>query len=177
MSTPSISITPVPQFELGSPQSDRSQSLINGLGALNVNSPSPSPKPTTVHASRSPTTSPRRRSGSRSQIVVHRVEDEKPPESLFYSEEVQNTLANAKQVVSKLSNVLSSSNLHQDTESSINNLYRQVTGLNAFGLQSRRVVGLVGDSGAGKSSLINSLLDYADLARAVSTNAYPESTI
>ncbi|PVH91907.1 hypothetical protein DM02DRAFT_544867, partial [Periconia macrospinosa] len=158
VSTPRASRSPTV-----SPQQTRSQSLVVGLGALHVGSPSPTPS--TLNANRSPSASSRRRSGSRTAKVNHRVEDEEPPESLFYKEEVQTTLASAKAIVARLSGVLSSSSLYQDPESSIRSLRRQATELNAFSLQSSRTVGLVGDSGAGKSSLINSLLDCKDLAR------------
>ncbi|CAI6334688.1 unnamed protein product [Periconia digitata] len=113
---------------------------------------------------RSPSSSPWGRAGSRP--THYRVADETPPESLFYSNKVQITLEKARCIVNRLSNVLFSSPFYLDSESSVNNLKRQGEKLKAFTLQSSRTVGLVGDSGAGKSSLINSLLDYTDLARA-----------
>lgn len=67
-----------------------------------------------------------------------------------------------------LANTLSSSNLHHEGGSSVRNLYQQAAQLHQFQLPSSRIVGLVGDSGVGKSSLINSLLDKVELARAVS---------
>ncbi|KAF3031928.1 hypothetical protein E8E12_002110 [Didymella heteroderae] len=45
-------------------------------------------------------------------------------------------------------------------------LYHEALRLAQFQLPSSRIVGLIGDSGVGKSSLINSLLDKPDLARA-----------
>jgi putative ribosome biogenesis GTPase RsgA len=63
--------------------------------------------------------------------------------------------------------VLSGSALHQDHGSSVHNLYKQAVSLSKFQPPSTRIVGLVGDSGVGKSSLINSLLDRKDLAKAV----------
>jgi ABC-type multidrug transport system ATPase subunit len=83
---------------------------------------------------------------------------------------VQEALSNARIQTKRIANVLSSSSLHQEIGSSIQNLYQQATKLNNFQLPSSRIVGLVGDSGAGKSSLINSLLDKNNLARAVSGN-------
>src|SRR2546423_207914 len=46
-------------------------------------------------------------------------------------------------------------------------LHQQSLRLQTFQLPSSRIVGLVGDSGVGKSRLINSLLDHVDLARVV----------
>lgn len=82
--------------------------------------------------------------------------------------EVQEALANARALTLRMTNVLSSSNLHREHGSSIQSLYQQATRLNNFTLPSSRIVGLVGDSGVGKSSLINSLLDKLEVARAVS---------
>jgi putative ribosome biogenesis GTPase RsgA len=67
-----------------------------------------------------------------------------------------------------MANVLSSSNPHRESGSSIERLHQQAIRLTEFELPSSRIVGLVGDSGVGKSSLINSLLDKMELARAVS---------
>ncbi|KAF2638819.1 hypothetical protein P280DRAFT_404207 [Massarina eburnea CBS 473.64] len=122
-----------------------------------------------MRRSRSPTPLARRRSGSRIEKEIHRPEDEVPPKGLFHTKEVQDTLSTAKSMMSKMSNVLSSSNLHQEPESSVEKLFRQAKKLRDFELHSSRTVGLVGDTGAGKSSLINSLLDHAGLARASSS--------
>lgn len=75
---------------------------------------------------------------------------------------------NGKRLISRIVNVLSSSGLHQEPESNIRNLLQQASLLDAFELQSSRTVGFVGDAGVGKSSLLNSLLDYAYFARTVS---------
>lgn len=67
-----------------------------------------------------------------------------------------------------MAQVLSSSKLHLESGSTIQGLHQQALDLAALQLPSSRIVGLIGDSGVGKSSLINSLLDKVDLARAVS---------
>jgi putative ribosome biogenesis GTPase RsgA len=82
--------------------------------------------------------------------------------------EVQRALSDARALTSRMANVLSSSNLHRENGSRIQNLHQEAIRLNSFQLPSSRIVGLVGDSGVGKSSLINSLLDRMELARAVS---------
>jgi putative ribosome biogenesis GTPase RsgA len=68
-----------------------------------------------------------------------------------------------------MANVLSSSNLHQENGSSVASLYQQATELQKFQLPSSQIIGLIGTSGVGKSSLINRLLDQGKLAMEVST--------
>ena len=80
---------------------------------------------------------------------------------------VQDAIANAKTLTTRIVDVLSSSNLHREHGSRIHSLYQQATELHGFQLPSSRIVGLVGDSGEGKSKLINSLLDKMGLARSV----------
>ncbi|KAF2266375.1 hypothetical protein CC78DRAFT_459505 [Lojkania enalia] len=120
---------------------------------------------------RSPSPSRRRRSGSATIRIPHKVEDETPPQALFHQREVQQALNNARIVPGRLAQVLSGSVLHQEQGSSIQALYQQAVRLSTFQPPSSRIVGLVGDSGVGKSSLINSLLDKRDLARASNSGA------
>ena len=58
--------------------------------------------------------------------------------------------------------------MHRERGSSVQAIYQQAARLSKFEPSSCRIVGLVGDSGVGKSSLINSLLDKLEFARAVS---------
>ncbi|RJE17724.1 hypothetical protein PHISCL_09938, partial [Aspergillus sclerotialis] len=55
--------------------------------------------------------------------------------------------------------------LSQERESSLYNLYEQACALSQVQCPETRIVGFVGNSGVGKSRLINSLLDQAGLAR------------
>ncbi|KAF1955086.1 hypothetical protein CC80DRAFT_493422 [Byssothecium circinans] len=168
--TPLINVTPVPAQR--SPQAQREDSLVHGFTALQVgSSPNIGPNTSYMRDSRSPTPSNRRRSGSQINEEIHRVEDEEPPQALFHTKEVQDGLKSAKSMMERMLNVLSSSSLHQVTGSGIENLQQQATKLSAFELQSTRTVGLVGDSGAGKSSLINSLLDRDGFARTSDSGA------
>lgn len=167
--TPSIHVTPsAPPNESSQHRASRTDSLVGGVTALHIESlRADSPGASGLRESRSPTPSRRRRSGSGINRESHQIENEDPPQALFHMPEVQEALANAKSLASRMVNVLSSSNLHRENGSSIQSLHQQATRLNGFQLPSSRIVGLVGDSGVGKSSLINSLLDNADLARAV----------
>lgn len=95
----------------------------------------------------------------------HNVADEEPPKARFHEPEFQAAISAAEKVVQKLVAVLQSSPLHTDQESSLASLYSQANALRQFQHSGTRVVGLVGDSGVGKSSLINCLLDVRGLAQ------------
>ncbi|KAK2766946.1 hypothetical protein FQN54_006261 [Arachnomyces sp. PD_36] len=169
--TPSITISPVaPSGESDQPRAaaSRADSFADGVAALRIGSLGvDSPETSGFCGSRSPSPSRRRRrSGSGiNRESPHQVENEEPPQALFYKPEVQEALASARTLTSRMVDVLSSSDLHRENGSSIQSLHQQAVKLNGFQLPSSRVVGLVGDSGAGKSFLINSLLDKEGLAR------------
>lgn len=84
--------------------------------------------------------------------------------------EVQEALANARVLTGRMKTTLASSTLVRESGSSVQALHSQAVRLDEFQLPSSRIIGLVGDSGVGKSSLINSLLDKNELARAVSSH-------
>jgi hypothetical protein len=179
--TPSIHVTPSGAPK-GASQSilRREDSLAANVAALSIESEkADSLAPTGLQENRSPSPSRRRRSGSGIRREPHLVESEDPPEAFAKMAEVQEALVNARTLPRRMAAVLSSSNLHRENGSSVRKLYQQATRLNDFQLPSSRIVGLVGDSGVGKSSLINSLLDKAGLARAVSNVAiqitYPQA--
>ncbi|KAF2688370.1 hypothetical protein K458DRAFT_414140 [Lentithecium fluviatile CBS 122367] len=169
--TPSIHVSPsAPSDGSSQPPAGRADSLSGGIAALHIGSlRADSPGASGMRESRSPSPSRRRRSGSGINRDTHRVENEDPPQALFHMPEVQEAFANARSLTSRVVNVLSSSNLHRESGSSIQSLHQRAIELNGFQLPSSRIVGLVGDSGVGKSSLINSLLDKVDLARASSS--------
>lgn len=68
-------------------------------------------------------------------------------------------------VLHSLADVLSSSSVHLEPDSTMKGLYGRAKNLSDFEPLSTRIIGFVGDSGVGKSSLLNSLLDYRGLAR------------
>lgn len=68
----------------------------------------------------------------------------------------------------RLTSALGSSSIHVEPDSTMKSLHRRAEELANFYPPSTRTVGFVGDSGVGKSSLLNSLLDYRALARTVS---------
>ena len=67
-----------------------------------------------------------------------------------------------------MNKVLSSTSLHQEAGSTVHSLQQQAVDLGRQELPSLRIVGMIGDSAVGKSSLINSLLDKPNLAKSVS---------
>ncbi|ROW15158.1 hypothetical protein VPNG_03092 [Cytospora leucostoma] len=113
----------------------------------------------------------RRRSSPRPGPVTHRVEDEEPPDDEFHSPAFQRRLSQAKSMLQGLTRVLSSSPIHLEPDSTLKLHHAEAETLSQFRPLSTRTVGLVGDSGAGKSSLINSLLDKDSLARTTGRGA------
>ena len=182
--TPSIRVTPAPPVANSrhSTVSRGIEGLADGIGALEMgpnhqSTQSPEPNNLSGHASgpgspnigrSSPSPSRRRRSSSGVNRSAHRVEDEEPPESLFYERRIQEALNNARNIIGRVARVLSGSDMHREQCSSVQTIYQQAARLSTFEPSSCRIVGLVGDSGVGKSSLINSLLDKMEFARAVS---------
>ncbi|KAH6642927.1 hypothetical protein C7974DRAFT_301862 [Boeremia exigua] len=159
--TPSICISPS-----ASPvHVVRSDSLVADLRTLHIDSRDGNSKPP-LRTPSSPSPSRRRRSGSGIIRDTHRIEDEPPHPSPFHNPEVQNSLSDVKRCVSRMVTALSSSSLHLESGSTIQSLHQQALDLVHQQLPSSRIVGLIGDSGVGKSSLINSLLDKENLVRA-----------
>jgi ABC-type glutathione transport system ATPase component len=162
--TPSIHVTPLtPGIDHGS----RSDSLVAEFENLHTGSHDTASIPVTSRSREtlSPSPARRRRSGSGITWRTHRVEDEEPPAHLT---QVEQHLSDVRTQILSMAQVLSSSELHLESGSTIQGLHQQALDLAALRLPSSRIVGLIGDSGVGKSSLINSLLDKVDLARAVS---------
>lgn len=161
------SIPPPPSTSLLQPPSE-DDGLLSSMETLKIHDQEQhSQTPLRPRQMSSPSPSRRRRSGSAIIREIHRVEDEEPPEADKL--EVQKAFATALSCISNTASVLSSSNLHLEPDSTTHKLYHEALTLAKFQLPSSRIVGLIGDSAAGKSSLINSLLDKPDLARAVCT--------
>ncbi|KAI0431968.1 hypothetical protein F5Y09DRAFT_303069 [Xylaria sp. FL1042] len=106
-----------------------------------------------------------RRSSSRIILEKHDVRDEAPPNDRFSLPGLQKALGDTKKSMTELVDVLGSSAVGNEPDSIMKRLHGQAKDLSQFESPSRRIVGFVGDSGAGKSSLLNSLLDRRELAR------------
>ncbi|KAM7189178.1 hypothetical protein V8F33_010180 [Rhypophila sp. PSN 637] len=112
-----------------------------------------------------PSSEGRRRSSSQLNQPTHNVGDEEPPEDDFNSPAVQRSFMNTRELMAKLETTLGSGNLHLESDSTIRRLREKARELARFQCPPTRTVGFVGDSGVGKSSLLNSLLDRKGLAR------------
>jgi ABC-type multidrug transport system fused ATPase/permease subunit len=118
-----------------------------------------------LHVSRG---SHRRRSSSRLNDPIHDIKDENPPNDRFHNSTFQDALREAKALMAGFRDTLGSNSLHYEPDSVMQRLHQQAAKLAHFECPSTRTVGFVGDSGVGKSSLLNSLLDKQGLARTVS---------
>ncbi|KAK5663817.1 hypothetical protein OQA88_20 [Cercophora sp. LCS_1] len=130
--------------------------------------PNPSQSPSTASTQGEPSRPPagrNRRSSSRVNLLPHNVRDEELPHDRFHEPAFQQAFCDAKALMGGLAGVLASSTLHVEPDSTIHNLRQEAQTLATFHCSPTRVVGLVGDSGVGKSSLLNSLLDVHGLAR------------
>jgi hypothetical protein len=106
-----------------------------------------------------------RRSSSKVTESRHDVGDENAPNDRFSEANFQNRFRQAKTLMAKLSGTFAKSVLHQEPDSTMKRLYTRANSLAGFQCPPTRTVGFVGDSGVGKSSLLNSLLDKYGLAR------------
>jgi hypothetical protein len=100
----------------------------------------------------------RRRSSSRVNLPPYDVQDEVPPKDRFHDPAFQTAFRDAKEVVADLRVALSSSALHVEEGSTIRRLDEMARSLYQFRCPSTRVVGFVGDSGAGKFQLLPLLI-------------------
>ncbi|KAH8198037.1 hypothetical protein TruAng_007812 [Truncatella angustata] len=117
------------------------------------------------HLSPPPRPTARRRSSPRTRQPPHVVEEEEPPQDRFHEPGLQKALSETKDRVIQLKAVLGSSELHVQPDSTVQRLYEKTSSLSDFSKPFERTVAFVGDSGVGKSSLLNSLLDFRALAR------------
>ncbi|KAI6777846.1 uncharacterized protein J7T54_000555 [Emericellopsis cladophorae] len=105
-----------------------------------------------------------RRASSQPVRVRHEVSDEELP-GAAHSAEFRHAFQISKRLMADMENILRGSALHAEEESTIHGLHAEAVKLAEFQYPSTRIVGFVGDSGVGKSSLLNSLLDTRALAR------------
>lgn len=169
-----------------STQSIATGNIVDGFGNLTLGPEAPSrgatprsflhPEVPSTDSNNRSSTSPsrsgrRRRSSSYLNQTPHKVEDEEPPHERFHEPGFQQAFGNAKRLMRDLMGVLASATLHTEPESAIQRLYLEANYLSFFQHAATRTVGFVGDSGVGKSSLINSLLDFSGLARTSNNGA------
>ncbi|KAJ2991071.1 hypothetical protein NUW58_g2658 [Xylaria curta] len=145
--------------------SDALRVVATGGGRQSRSLLSPTPPPSTIRFSPERSSANRRRSGSRNSLEKHDVRVEAPSTDRFNLPAVQKALRDTRSLMSELADTLESSTMNHEPDSVMKRLHRQAKDLADFKCHSTRIVGFVGDSGTGKSSLLNSLLDFRDLAR------------
>ncbi|KAJ6125737.1 hypothetical protein N7523_003357 [Penicillium sp. IBT 18751x] len=94
-------------------------------------------------------------------------EEELPPAPVYKSR-LQDGLKDVKRELGILADMMGISPLSEDHSSDLHALYRDTKKMSMFKYPDTRTVGFIGDSGVGKSSLINSLLDQRSLSRSSS---------
>lgn len=136
--------------------------VAESLGALRLQSQQSTPMPSIAPSIYIPSPSSKR---------TYQVECEEPPSNPFYHTKFQKALSGAMSCITDMNKVLSSTSLHQEAGSTVHSLQQQAVDLGRQELPSLRIVGMIGDSAVGKSSLINSLLDKPNLAKSSGNGA------
>lgn len=159
--TPSVALTPSPADSskvLGTARSiddrlgmsevaDAIEGIVRGSDSHDLFLRTESPAAGSTY---SPRRDSRRRSSSHNSISCHNVTDEELPNDLFHTATFQQALSDAKRLMVEMTEVLSSSNVHQEPDSSMKPLHERASKLSRFHCPSTRKVGFVGDSGAGR---------------------------
>ncbi|KAL4772902.1 hypothetical protein BDW60DRAFT_186096 [Aspergillus nidulans var. acristatus] len=96
---------------------------------------------------------------------LYNVREEELPRAPIYDIRLQNALRNVRGQIADLAQFIGERELTHDPTSNIHDLYEQLLRASRFSYPTSRTVGFIGESGAGKSSVINSILDEDGLAR------------
>ncbi|KAL4923819.1 uncharacterized protein BDV17DRAFT_276077 [Aspergillus undulatus] len=96
---------------------------------------------------------------------LYNVREEELPRAPIYDIRLQNALRNVRGQTAELAQFMGERELAQEPTSAIHDLYEQLLKASRFAYPTTRTVGFIGDSGMGKSSVINSILDENGLAR------------
>ncbi|EON64079.1 hypothetical protein W97_03309 [Coniosporium apollinis CBS 100218] len=146
----------VPELvSLASPGRSKAQPTLLGCQALGP-SCSPSPGPSTkltasaAHENHRP--------------VPYDIKDETAPVEPFYTPAFQSALQRGIRIAKEVADVTASPDQFTRVGPDLHRLWTDAVELSKFRTSETRTVAVLGNSGAGKSSLINSLLDYAEIA-------------
>ncbi|KAJ5209115.1 hypothetical protein N7449_003494 [Penicillium cf. viridicatum] len=93
------------------------------------------------------------------ETISNDIRDETLPPAPIYNNRLQDGLKAVKGHLASLASAMRLSELTQDQSTSLYTLYKRTEKMSGFQYPVTRTVGFIGDSGVGKSSLINSLLD------------------
>ncbi|KAL8647071.1 MAG: hypothetical protein Q9210_005769 [Variospora velana] len=96
--------------------------------------------------------------------IPYDVGSEDLPSEPFFQRDFQRCLNSGRGIANAVHTTLAQCSLSTQTGSELSHLRDSANALRSFASPATRIVGIVGDSAAGKSSLINSLLNIPDLA-------------
>ncbi|KAL5315379.1 hypothetical protein ACEPPN_016246 [Leptodophora sp. 'Broadleaf-Isolate-01'] len=105
------------------------------------------------------------------------VHDEPAPDTPYFNIEFQRGLRQAKVIAEQIADILETCELARDRDSQIYRMIQTANKIRRFVAPSICTIGIVGDSGVGKSSLINSLLDEVELAETAGLGAACTSVV
>ncbi|KAF9893535.1 hypothetical protein FE257_010847 [Aspergillus nanangensis] len=96
---------------------------------------------------------------------LYNIRQEGLPRAPIYDRDLQSALRQVRGQLSELGNEMRQSDLVHDPSTILHGIYKDILEASTFEYPATRIVGFIGESGVGKSSLINSLLDQNDIAR------------
>ncbi|KAI9933211.1 hypothetical protein MW887_007683 [Aspergillus wentii] len=184
-----------PRLLPGTPATPRSNNPAESMAL----SPAASPFPSTYRAMFDATPEPAARHSSRAfgdgssqdndamsdvdsdgsdsdESSLYDVRHERLPRAKIYNADLQAALGEVKQHLTGFRQEMRQCPLANDPSSNLASLYEKVRALDELECPETRTVGFIGDSGVGKSRLINSLLDI-DLARSSGDGAACTSVV
>jgi len=143
-----ITVSPPPAHDRSTPsaiarfkelQQERHEATTpNGRDSLSLGSQNWSPSPSRMDRQ------------SSSQFKPYEVDQEEPPDSIFYSRRFQSALTLARDLAGQLANAMSRSDLHTDESSFIRDLHLHARNASNYSGPKSWKIGFVGDSGAGQ---------------------------
>ncbi|KAL2786690.1 hypothetical protein BJX66DRAFT_328406 [Aspergillus keveii] len=96
---------------------------------------------------------------------LYNIREEELPQAPIYDIRLQNALRNIRGQLTDLVHGMGLQEQARDSTTVFHSLYEQILSACRFTYPATRTVGFIGDSGMGKSSVINSILDQEGLAR------------
>ncbi|CAI7614861.1 unnamed protein product [Penicillium glandicola] len=151
----------------------RTESILSDNGTSRINIPGLFPAQSSHGESHASGDAPERADGSESdsdisevtENIASDIREEPLPAAPVYNRRFQAGLKEVKEELSSLAAMMGLSELKQDQSTDLHSLYERTKKMSMFEYPVTRTVGFIGDSGVGKSSLINSLLDQQSLSR------------
>ncbi|OJJ42340.1 hypothetical protein ASPZODRAFT_125698 [Penicilliopsis zonata CBS 506.65] len=103
--------------------------------------------------------------GEEEEEEVYSLRDEQLPPARVYNNELQTVLGQVKAGLAGLHQDMEGSSLSHEDDSTLSALKEDALRLSKFDFPVTRTVGFIGDSGAGKSAVINSVMDIKGLVQ------------